>query len=98
MACAECGSVSVTVTGLSGRGVLRTFTVVRVAPEGFQAPYIVAVSELAEGPWLMGNLEGVAADQADESLMGRQVRVGYRILPPLDYAAGEVVTITFSLE
>lgn len=51
--CAECGSTELEVVQLSGMGKIKTFTIIRVAPEGFEPPYIVAMVELDEalGLW-----------------------------------------------
>ena len=95
--CAECGHTELEVQQLSGRGKLRTFTVIRVPPEGFPAPYTVALAELDEGPWLMGNVEGIP-EAVMEDLIGRTVTVGHRIVPPLNYSGGEGVAVTFRLE
>jgi uncharacterized OB-fold protein len=65
---------------MKGKGTLRTFTVIRVAPEGMKPPYIVAMVELDEGPWAIGNLVDIAPDEADIGLMGRRVRLGSRLL------------------
>ncbi len=97
MCCAECTGSNLEVVELSGRGEIKTFTVIRVPPEGFTAPYIVAMAELEEGPWLLGNLEGVDADQASLDLIGKKVKVGHKVIPPMRYSAGEGVAVTFSL-
>lgn len=96
--CDTCGSTDLEVAELVGRGEIKTFTVIRVAPEGHTAPYIVALAELQEGPWLMGNVEGVDPDGQSLDLVGRQVKVGHRVVPPGNYTAGEGVAVTFILE
>ncbi len=51
--CPNCrGSGKVSETKLSGLGEVVTYTVVRVPPEGFEreAPYVVAIIKLEEGP------------------------------------------------
>ena len=95
--CDHCGGTDLEVVELSGRGEIKTFTVIRVAPEGFAAPYIVAMAELEEGPWLLGNLEGVDADRASQELIGKKVKVGHKVVPPMRYSAGEGVAVTFFL-
>ena len=96
--CAECGSTEVEVKQLSGQGEIKTYTVIRVAPEGFQAPYIVALAEMEEGPWLMGNLEGLDPDGPTDRIIGSKVIAGHRVIPPANYSAGEGAVITFSLK
>lgn len=96
--CSECSSVRLRVVPLSGKGEIKTYTVIRVAPEGFKVPYIVAMAEMAEGPWLMGNLEGIDPDGIKESIIGRKIKTGHRVIPPARYSAGEGVAIAFIME
>ena len=93
--CAQCGSEDFDVVELSGNGTIRTFTVIRVAPEGFEAPYIVGEAELDEGPWLMGNIVGIDADKAGLEMVGKRVKVGSRVLPGDKFSCGQVVIPTF---
>jgi uncharacterized OB-fold protein len=74
--CRECGSRDLGEEPLTGEGVIRTFTVVRVPPEGMKAPYIVAMVKLKEGAWAMGRLVGTDPDEADLSLIGKGVKAG----------------------
>jgi uncharacterized protein len=94
--CDECRSSRLDITVLSGRGRIKTFTVVRVAPEGLEAPYVVVMVELEEGPWLMGNFEGIEPDRADMGLIGRRVKLGHRVVTQMRYTAGEGVVPLFS--
>ncbi|MCL0072803.1 Zn-ribbon domain-containing OB-fold protein [Dehalococcoidia bacterium] len=96
--CIECASEDLDIVELSGRGKIRTFTVIRVASEGFQAPYIVGIVELDEGLWLMGNIIDVDCDEATMDMIGRRVRLGHAVIPGDKYSAGERVTATFGLE
>ena len=76
--CRQCGSRRLDTVEIESDGVIRTFTVVRVAPDGFEPPYIVALAELSQGPWVMGNIEGVSPDEAGLDLIGRKVVLGSR--------------------
>ncbi len=96
--CVECTSEDVEVVELSGKGKVQTFTVIRVSPEGFTAPYLVGLVGLDEGPWLMGNIVGVEPDQATLDLIGQRVKLGHREIPGDKFSAGEMVAATFSLE
>jgi uncharacterized protein len=96
--CRECGGSDLTPAALSGRGALRTFTVIRVAPEGRKPPYIVAMAELDEGPWALGNLEGVDPEQADMNLIGKRVTLGSHMVKGDTYASDDIRVLTFSLE
>ena len=94
--CPNCGEDRLSKAELSKSGKIKTFTVVRVAPEGFTPPYIVAIVELPEGPQVMGNLD-YDPDKADFSLLGKQVDIGWKSVAGDRYSAGEGVTLTFSL-
>ena len=94
--CRDCGGKDLEVTEIKGQGTLRTFTVVRVAPEGMKPPYVVAMVELDEGAWTMGNLVDVNPDEADMGLMGRKVKLGSQVVGQ-DATSGEdrrVLTFT----
>ena len=76
--CGTCGCTDLNVVEMKGEGTIRSFTVARVAPEGLKPPYIVAMVELDEGPWVTGNLSGQNPDEATMDLIGRKVRLGSR--------------------
>jgi hypothetical protein len=95
--CDQCGSTNQEITQLSGDGVIRTFTVVRVPPEGFQAPYIVVLVQLREGPWLTGLLNGLDPDAATMELIGKKVKLGHQVIEHMRYTAGPGVVPLFSL-
>jgi uncharacterized OB-fold protein len=86
--CRDCGGKDLKVTEMKGEGTIRTFTVIRVAPEGMKPPYIVAMVELDEGAWAMGNLEDVNPDEADMSIIGRRVKLGSQVVGK-DATSGE---------
>lgn len=95
--CLQCSSTDLEVTELSGLAEIKTFTVIRVAPEGLKAPYVVALAELEEGPWVMGNLEGVDAEKVTMDIIGKKVKIGHKVVPCDIYSAGEGVAVTFLL-
>jgi len=97
-ACRECGSSDVTPIELSGNGTLRTFTVIRVAPEGKKPPYVVAMAELDKGPWALGNLVDTDADAADMSLLGKRVTLGSQIAKGDTFSSDDTRVLTFALE
>ena len=96
MVCMECGSEDLEIVELSGKGTVRTFTVLRVTPEGFEPPYIVAMAELDEGPWVTGNIIGIDPDKATMDLIGQQIKVGHKVIPEDKFSGGERVALTFS--
>lgn len=76
--CPNCrGAGNVEETKLSGNGEVVTYTVVRVAPEGFEReiPYIVAIVKLEEGPRITSQI--VDCDLGDIEI-GTKVRAVFR--------------------
>ena len=100
MVCGQCAGPDMDITELSGRGEIQTFTTVYVAPERRQdeAPYIIVLVQLDEGPWLMGNLAGVDPGQADMELIGRRVMMEHRVFRGDRYSDGEIARPLFVLE
>ncbi|MFN3534011.1 MAG: Zn-ribbon domain-containing OB-fold protein [Desulfatiglandales bacterium] len=71
--CPECGGRDFSETELKGEGIIRTFTVIRVPPEGRKAPYTIVMVELSEGPYVLGNLLGLNPDEVGMELIGKRV-------------------------
>jgi uncharacterized OB-fold protein len=64
--CTACASRSLEWIKASGRGKVRSFTVVRRAVSAeysSDVPYVVALIELEEGPTMMSNVVGCDAEQ-----------------------------------
>ncbi len=95
--CPECGSNDLEKVELSRFGTLKSFTVIRVAPEGFDPPYVVALVELPEGPMLMGNLN-CSPEDVDLSLIGKEVEIGWKRVAGDKFSGGDGITFTFSLK
>jgi uncharacterized protein len=85
--CPNCNSWSLSKIEANGAGVIRSFTVIRVAPEGLTAPYIVVLVELDLGPWVVGNLMGIDLQRADTGLIGK--RVVLKLKPSADSISPE---------
>jgi uncharacterized OB-fold protein len=60
--CPRCSSDDIEVVRASGRGSLYSYVVTHRAAPGFEAPYVIAVVQLDEGPRLLSNLVGIAPD------------------------------------
>jgi len=100
MVCAKCGGSGLEVVNLAGGGIIQTFTVNYVAAEGreSEAPYIVAIVELDEGPWVMGNIAGLKPEEATMDIMGRKVRMeGSAVFAGDRYSSGEAARPVFKL-
>jgi uncharacterized protein len=99
MVCRQCASLDMEIVDLKGSGKIRTFTTVFVAAEGRESeiPYIIVMVELDEGPWLMGNLDGIDPKTASMELIGKKVRMGHKVFSGDKYSAGEGVCPLFSL-
>lgn len=95
--CGGCGSEKLEVTEIKGEGTIRTFTVIRVAPEGMKPPYIVAMVELEEGAWVTGNVMDINPDEADMGLIGRKVKLGSRVAQEGSEEEIDLHVLTFSL-
>ena len=89
--CGECASTDMDVVELSGKGEIQTFTIVFVPAEGreAEAPYIIVLVQLDEGPWIMGNLTGIEPDKATMEIMGKRVKMGHAVFPGDKYSAGD---------
>lgn len=100
MACRRCTSPDMDIVELKSSGKIQTFTTVNVAPEGREpeAPYIVVLVELDEGPWIMGNLIDIDPSNATMELIGRRVKMGHKVFPGDKYSAGEGARPLFSFE
>jgi uncharacterized OB-fold protein len=99
MVCRRCASMDMEVVELKGSGKIRTFTTVFVASEGREdeVPYTIVMVELDDGPWIMGNLDGIDPKEASMELVGRKVKMGHRVFPGDKYSAGEGARPLFSL-
>jgi uncharacterized OB-fold protein len=94
--CRACGGRALTPTDIETRGVIRTFTVIRVAPEGIEPPYIIVMVEMVQGSWVMGRLTGLEAHQAQMGLIGKRVRL--ELHPsPRPFPVDEPIILTFAL-
>lgn len=98
MTCQECTGSNLEVVEMSGKGEIKTFTTVFVAPEGREgeAPYTIVLVELEEGPWITGNLIDIDPAKADMKLIGKKVKLGYKVFPGDNYSAGEAARPLFS--
>lgn len=100
MVCRKCASPNIDIVELSGKGKIQTFTTVYVAPEGRQgeAPYIIVLVELDEGPWIMGNLIDIDPSETTMALIDRRVKFGHKVFPGDKYSAGDGARPLFSFE
>ena len=96
--CRKCSSPNVSPKELGNNATLKTFTVIRVAPDGMNPPYIVALAETDDGPWVMGNLIGVDPDKTDLELIGKKVSMSSQQGKGDVYSLGDIYCLTFSLQ
>ena len=99
MACRQCASPDMEVVEVKSSGKIITFTTVFVGAEGRESevPYTIVIVELEEGPWIMGNMEGIDPKAASMELIGKKVKMGVKVFPGDKYSAGESVRPVFSL-
>lgn len=90
MSCSNCTSFDLDIVELSGRGKIMTYTTIYVPAEGreSEAPYIIVLVELEEGPWIMGNLFDMDPERASLALVGKPVVLGVRVFPGDKYSDG----------
>ena len=74
--CAKCNSENVKEIRLSGKGSLISWTCIKAAPTGFEAPYVIGMIELKEGPVLAAQM----VDQEQEMRHKAPVRAVFRRL------------------
>lgn len=100
MTCQECGEMDLEVVQMKGTGKIATFTHTFVAPQGreAEAPYVVVLVELDEGPWIAGNLIDIAPDKVGMDLIGKRVRLGSKVFPGDIYSAGPAARPLFMFE
>lgn len=98
--CAKCGGQDLEALELKGGGAIQTFTVNYVAAEGRESevPYIVAIVELDEGPWIMGNIAGLKPEEPTMDIMGQKVRMdGSAVFAGDRYSSGDLARPVFRL-
>ena len=99
MVCRQCAGPDLEIVELKGSGKIKTYTTVFVAAEGREeeAPYVLVLVELDDGPWLMGNLEGIDPNEAGFNLIGRKVKMGHKVFAGDKFSAGESAVPLFGL-
>jgi uncharacterized protein len=95
MTCRKCTDTDMEIVTLTGRGRIKTFTVVHVSSGARQeeSPPIVVLVELDEGPWIMGNLGGFDFHLASMELIGKQVKMGDNTPKDSDSLRGDSVPL-----
>lgn len=98
--CRQCTSPNLDIIELAGKGKIVTFTVVNVAAESRQneVPYILAMVELDEGPWILGNLIDIDPATVNMDIIGRRVLMRNKVFPGDKYSAGEGARPLFVFE
>ena len=96
--CIECTSQDLEVTELSGDGRIKSFTVIHIAPMGLEAPYVVGLVELDEGPCVLGTIVGTDPGKVTMDIVNKRVKIGHKILDSDMFSAGKRVAMAFSLE
>ncbi len=95
--CKECFNEELKIRELKKSGEIKTFTVVRVFPEGYDKPYILCMVGLDDGPYVIGRVINIGIEEAEMSLIGRRVSVDYETFPEDKFSNGEKVALAFSL-
>jgi hypothetical protein len=74
--CLECGGRELETVPLAGLGRVASWTIIRAAPDGFEAPYAIGIIELNEGINLAAQIVG----DLSELEIGKPVRAIFRRL------------------
>jgi uncharacterized OB-fold protein len=73
--CQQCWGRELDWVTASGAGIIRSYTVARVpVSSAYQAPYVVALVQLAEGPTMMSQLTDCVAEDVK---IGAEVKVAF---------------------
>jgi uncharacterized protein len=97
LVCRHCSSRDVVVIELSGRGQIVSFTSVYIPADTYTGPlpYLVVMVELAEGPWILGNLCGADPAGTSIEIIGHPVKMDNSLLSP---TPGKAIAPLFVLE
>jgi uncharacterized protein len=97
MSCSNCGGFDLEIVELSGKGIIRSYTTVYLPAEGREneAPYIIVLVELEEGPWIIGNFFDIDPIRASLDLIGKEVKLGNRVFPGDKYSDGPAARPVF---
>ena len=95
--CSQCRSENMEIVELSRNGEVQTFTVIYIPAEGFNAPYIVALIRLEEGPWVTASVINMNTEDATMELIGRKGKIGHKDVPADTFSGGERIALTFTL-
>lgn len=93
--CVACGGRSLQWREASGRGEVKSWTIIRRAvSEAFaaDAPYVVALVTLSEGPTLMANIVGCDPESV---AIGQPVRVTFELRKAVAGGSAEVAVPQF---
>ena len=96
--CVQCGSKKLVKYSFKMHGEVKTFTVIRVPPQGYQSPYVVALVEIDEGPWIMGNIVDIDANNLSLDLIGEKVKISSMKVASDQFSGGERMALTFTIE
>ena len=97
--CLDCQHTKLSQVELSGGGIIKSFTTTYVAPMGreSEAPYIIVLVALDEGPWIAGNLGDYAPEKAGMDLIGKRVTFGHALFEGDLYSAGPAAKPVFNV-
>ncbi len=76
--CTVCHRTELELVAASGAGTVYSHSIVHRAPAGFEAPYVVAIVRLSEGPRLLTHVIGCAPEDVRCDM---PVRIAWEPLP-----------------
>ncbi|MCP3923751.1 MAG: hypothetical protein GY714_14310 [Desulfobacterales bacterium] len=95
--CKHCGSTELETKNFEAAGTIKTYTVIRVASDGFEAPFVVALVKTDSRIHVMGNLD-IDPDSVGMELIGKRVSISSKKVNPDPYAKEVTHTLKFVLE
>ncbi len=94
--CYICGNQDLKIEELQKKGVIITFTVIRIAPIGFKTPYTVAMVKTEDNAHIMGNVIHPNPDKLGVGIIGKSVRIGFQEITESDNPYKGMFSLTFT--
>jgi uncharacterized OB-fold protein len=95
--CNHCKSFDLDIKNIEPNGTIKTYTVIRVAADGFDAPFVIALVQTDSQIHVMGNLR-IDPESASMELIGQRVSISKKDVNEDPYTKGVAHCLYFTLE
>lgn len=95
--CNHCKSLDLEVKSTEKTGTIKTYTVIRVAANGFDAPFVIALVKTDSDIHVTGNL-GIDPEEASMELIGQRVTISKKDVNEDPYTKDVNHCLYFTLE